>query len=222
MNDNSLEIRKLRDGLILALNTIAHAQGSLLPEEKLLLTAAAPARAQEIRAGRSTARVVMAELGFRPTAVMADANGAPLWPSGLCGSIAHSRRHIAVAMCRIREFRSLGIDIEDGRALGRASPDVASDVELRQLVSSHVAPNGETAARLVFSAKEAIFKCQAPITGLQTLGFLDVRLEPTSNGVLVVVPGPSVPALAASLFHKTSVFFEQLQSLTVGVATLAA
>jgi len=213
-------IRNWHDGSVLIVDTIANAQQELNAEEVELETGAAPSRIRELRAGRATARAVMQRLGLEPHPLLADANGAPLWPSGLCGSIAHSAAHIAVIAARLQSLRSIGIDIDDGRDLGIAASDVVVSSESSDLVSSGLAGDLATATRLAFSVKEAIFKCQAPITGFQTLGFLDVVLRATSGGTILAVPSTNLPGDAVTAIAATKNIVTELQGVTVAISVL--
>src|SRR5665213_2216984 len=113
-------IQQWHDGATLVVDTIANAQQVLRAEEISLERGATPSRVRELRAGRATARLAMHQLGAEPLPLLVGPSGAPLWPSGLCGSIAHSATQIAVVAARLQRFRSMGVDIEDGRDLGAA------------------------------------------------------------------------------------------------------
>jgi 4'-phosphopantetheinyl transferase EntD len=207
---------------VLVIDMIANAQRALIAEEASLEVGATPSRVREIRAGRATARRAMQNLGTEPLPLFADANGAPLWPPGLCGSLAHSATQIAVIAARLRHFRSVGVDIEDGRDLGTATSDVAGLAELEGLVSSGIASNTATAARLAFSFKEAIFKCQAPVTGFQTLEFRDVVLQSTPAGPILALPGPGLPGDVARIIARTINLCLQIQEVRMTIAALPA
>jgi enterobactin synthetase component D / holo-[acyl-carrier protein] synthase len=204
---------------VVVLDTIANAQHALLSEEEVLENGATSSRVRELRAGRSSARRAMMELAIAPVALMSDMHGSPVWPPRTCGSIAHSRMHIAVVMSRLGAFRSLGIDLEDERELGRAAADVVSSNEVQALISCGLASDDERAARAGFSAKEAVFKCQAPLTGVRNLSFLEVDLQPLAGNGLLAIPRESVPTDAADLIRGISVFFMILQGLTVAIAS---
>lgn len=174
----------LPQGPVVVVSTISAAQGSLYPEEEKLLTDTTPARRREIVAGRRMAHQAMFELSINPVAVLFDHRAAPEWPTGLCGSISHSPTHVAVAMARTDKIRGLGIDIEDGRDLGAIRSDIASESDIAAVLAQHFPSDTVTAVRFAFSAKEALFKCQAPITDNQSLDFSDVGLVADPNGTL--------------------------------------
>jgi 4'-phosphopantetheinyl transferase EntD len=138
-----------------------------------------PKRTWEYQAGRHCARRALDALGIDPGAgVGKDASGAPLWPEGVRGSITHTGSlESRFAACVVTtQARSVGLDAELDEPLApellsrvltaaewaSARRDFDSDLELRR----H--------ALRVFSAKEAFYKCQYPLTQV-FLGFHDVE-----------------------------------------------
>jgi 4'-phosphopantetheinyl transferase EntD len=146
-------------------------------------------------------------------------NGAPLWPIGISGSIAHSHVHIAVISARVQDYRSLGIDIDDGRDLEGAVVDIATAPELQRVMEAY-SVDVNAAARLAFSAKEALFKCQAPITSMESLVFLDVALQPRVDGSMAALLQVPIEPQAAVAISAISIFFECFQGVRLAIATL--
>ena len=68
-------------------------------------------------AARTVARELMMRLGCEPQAIPKSASGAPIWPAGLVGSLAHDAQVAVAAMARRDDFASLGIDIEPAEPL---------------------------------------------------------------------------------------------------------
>ena len=104
------------------------------------------------------------------------ANGAPLWPDGVTGSITHTDDFVSAAVARTTDAMALGIDTErimsesQARDVGRV---VAWTVEVAQARAAGMTRlEGLT---LVFSAKESIFKSLHPMVG-QYFDFRDVRI----------------------------------------------
>jgi 4'-phosphopantetheinyl transferase EntD len=149
----------------------------LLPEEEPMVARAIERRRREVAAGRSCARRALALLGAPPTALPADGDRVPRWPSGVAGSITHTRGFCAAAVAWQRDLRALGIDAE--RPIDTERADVMRLVAtpgeaawLARLDEEHRAAG----AGLVFSAKEALYKCQFPLTR-EMLEFSDVELS---------------------------------------------
>lgn len=125
---------------------------------------AAQRRHAEYQAGRDLAATLLAGLGAQTLQVGTDADRAPVWPDGFTGSISHSRQLLAVAVGRHEDTRGLGIDLE-----AIANADELEAIESVCMVPEEHALVGNALPRadwatLVFSAKEAFYKCQFPLT----------------------------------------------------------
>lgn len=125
---------------------------------------AAQRRHAEYQAGRDLAATLLAGLGSQTLQVGTDADRTPVWPDGFTGSISHSRQLLAVAVGRHEDTRGLGIDLE-----AIANPDELEAIESVCMVPEEHALVGNALPRadwatLVFSAKEAFYKCQFPLT----------------------------------------------------------
>ena len=139
---------------------------------------AVPKRHAEFRAGRLSAAEALRRLdpALAHSPVPRADHGVPQFPDGVVGSITHTAGIAAAAVARTRDARSLGIDFEpvvsshQARAIGTA---VAWPCELVEGRDSGL-DLGE-AFTLVFSAKEALFKCLFPIVRV-FFDFRDVRI----------------------------------------------
>lgn len=125
---------------------------------------AAQRRHAEYQAGRDLAATLLAGLGAQTLQVGTNADRAPVWPDGFTGSISHSRQLLAVAVGRHEDTRGLGIDLE-----AIANADELQAIESVCMVPEEHALVGNALPRadwatLVFSAKEAFYKCQFPLT----------------------------------------------------------
>ncbi len=161
--------------------------GSLLtPAESRYAESMGVDRRAEFATGRALARRALVDLGAPLGDLLPDADRAPVWPEGFCGSIAHARcktRSLcAVAVAPLSDQSSLGLDIECDRAL---SPGVVERVVTPTEARSVAAAGCSVAdvAVLFFSAKEAVYKAQFPVTRT-FLDFPDVevRLDPDGLG----------------------------------------
>lgn len=130
-------------------------------------------RVQEFAAGRAAARQAMAQLGLAPEAIPVAADRSPVWPEGLHGSISHCARLCAAVITTGPQ--SLGLDIEENTPLSEELlPLICSDAEQGRMAG----PDLFWRAKLVFSAKEAAYKAQFPLTGM-VFGFdhIDLNLD---------------------------------------------
>ena len=82
------------------------------PEEAPAIARAISKRRDECTAGRDAARAAMRVLGLAPTAIPQGTDRAPIWPTGLTGSIAHCDHICIAAGAPIKKCASLGLDIE--------------------------------------------------------------------------------------------------------------
>ena len=145
-------------GVTLVARAIDGDDPPLHPDEVAHVARVAPKRRRGFAFGRACAR---AALG-RDVAIGIGAGGAPQWPAGVFGSITHTDEHAAAAVAAI----PIGIDLESLAHAAR-TPD---------LLAMIARPSERTQpAALVFSAKEAVYKCLYPIDGIFR-DFLDVEL----------------------------------------------
>lgn len=146
------------------------------PEEEACIERANGLRQQEFRAGRSCARKSMRKLGLPELPILANERRGPIWPSGVVGSISHTRAYCVAAVALDQEFRSLGLDIEEhNRLKSNLWRFVLTSTET-QWIESLQPEDRIQMAGLIFSAKEAFYKYQYPLTGVW-LGFQDVELS---------------------------------------------
>ncbi|MFD4029412.1 4'-phosphopantetheinyl transferase [Streptomyces sp. NPDC058637] len=157
--------------------------GTLYPEEALLVATSVDRRRHEFAAVRACARRAMATLGLPPQPVLRGHRGVPLWPAGIVGSMTHCDGYRAAVLARAPDVRALGIDAEPNEPL---PPDVWEAVSLpseRRRIYPEVLPGGSPGVlpgrtpgtgsamphwdRLLFSAKESVFKTWFPITRIE-------------------------------------------------------
>ena len=153
------------------------AQPAIWPEEALFVAQAVAKRRGEFAAGRSAARAAMRVLGGGGVAIAVGPDRAPIWPAGWHGSITHNDRWCLAAVTR--GTAHLGVDIEAATPL---NSDLLSTICSPAEVERIAGADQGMLAKVVFSAKEAAYKAQYPLT--QTLfGFdhLDVVLAPQTG-----------------------------------------
>ena len=145
------------------------------PEESACLSSRAVARRRsEFSAGRAAARNAMVKLGIEPRPVLAGDDRAPIWPRGLVGSISHTYNCAMAAVARRGDVESIGIDAEEGTPLEEQLFSAICSVNEQAWLSTQDEP--ALLAKLVFSAKEAAYKCQYPLSG-RLFGFDGMELE---------------------------------------------
>lgn len=156
----------------------------LFPEEEALVQKSVPKRQREFALGRACARAALARLGRPDGAIGRGANGAPLWPDGIVGSITHTQGYAASLVGLSRFYAGIGIDAE---RIGRVSPDLWPRLfdpsEMDHLGSLDAATQAVTAT-LFFCAKEACFKAWGG-----TLNFQEIHITPGAGSFAAVRAG---------------------------------
>lgn len=107
-------------------------------------------------------------------------NREPLWPPDFTGSITHARGDAWAVAAPRAQIRGIGIDLErefDERTLRELLPSLlAPGDSLERIAEANPRVWRATrAASLVFSAKESLYKCIAPLGGTD-LDFRDAHL----------------------------------------------
>lgn len=171
----------------------------LLPGEEAVIARAVDKRRLEYTTTRHLARIALGRLGLPPVAIGTGGNREPLWPNGIVGSMTHCRGFRAVAVARVGNtgfpdvgdaargvspsavsvatVTGIGIDAEPHGPL----PDGVFDTIARP---DEMAALAELAAqrpqvrwdRLVFSAKESVYKAWFPVAR-RWLGFGEASVE---------------------------------------------
>jgi len=151
---------------------------SLRAEELALVATARDQRRAEFATGRALLR----QLLETAAPVGRAANGAPLWPEGVVGSLAHDRAHAVAAIGPADRYRAIGIDIEPyGEAHGEA------DDELRESVLRADDPDIDPIAAFVM--KEAAYKAWSNLGG-DIIGPLEIRLRINGDNFAAEMPTP--------------------------------
>jgi len=143
----------------------------LYPEERVSIQNAVAKRQREFGAGRLCARKAMARLEIKDGPLLKGPDGSPVWPAGIVGAISHSNTWCGSAVARQKDIRGIGLDIETiDRVNIIIAKKVLSPVEMEWVNASD--EEAQKRLALLFSAKETIFKCVAPVYG-KRFGFFD-------------------------------------------------
>lgn len=162
--------------------------GRLWPEESALCAQAVEKRRREFGAGRTLARRALAELGGPDLAILTrPGSRAPAWPAGFIGSISHTSDYAVAAVARLGDLAGIGVDVEDWRRLGQhLEPRILTARELDRELAGLEADARRVVVAILFSAKEAFYKLQHPLTSA-SLGFCDVEVEIDAGGAFQLV-----------------------------------
>ena len=173
--------------------------GPGLPDE---LRTAVESRRREFLAGRHCAAHALARLDpvLAATPVSRGAARQPEWPAAVTGSITHTGMFASAAVARTADVRSLGLDTERLERFGPLSR--ASRLVLRpEEADLGGAALSDRRLPLVFSAKEAVFKCLYPLVG-RHFYFQSAVLEaidPAAGTFIARPAGDLAPGVDSSL-----------------------
>jgi 4'-phosphopantetheinyl transferase EntD len=141
--------------------------GGLLPEEEARVVHAVGQRQRQYATVRRCARTCLCRLGHPPVPLLAGRDGAPCWPTGVRGSMTHCAGYAAAAVGSTRDVVALGIDAEPDAPLPDGVLDVvASATEQQRLARLPGQPGTPSWDRLLFSAKESVYKAWFPVVGV--------------------------------------------------------
>ncbi|MEU9577358.1 4'-phosphopantetheinyl transferase family protein [Streptomyces chilikensis] len=166
----------------------------LLPEEEPAVARAVEKRRREYTTVRHLARRALGCLGHGGAALPPGELRAPRWPSGVIGSMTHCEGYRAAAVADAAVLASVGIDAEPHEPLPEEVMGGASLPEEREHLGrlARLRP-GIHWDRVLFSAKESVYKAWHPLTGAW-LGFEDAVLafDPAGTFRARVLPGALV------------------------------
>jgi 4'-phosphopantetheinyl transferase EntD len=204
----------------------------LLPAEAVHVGRAVRKRVEEFAAGRLCARRALAEFGIVDFAIKAADDRQPIWPDSIVGSITHTRGYGAAVVAERRSAAALGLDSEVvGDVNAQIWPSICVPTETAW-IESLPASEQAAAVTLIFSAKEAFYKCQYALVR-ERLNFRDVRVEVAawgaSSGVYRIHATRTIalhtravlPVPGRFLFHEELLVTTGL-ALAAGAGTAAA
>ncbi|MBO4256143.1 4'-phosphopantetheinyl transferase family protein [Streptomyces griseorubiginosus] len=183
---------------------------ALYPEEEQLVARAVDKRRREFTSVRVCARRAMEKLGVPPGPVLSGECGAPVWPDGLTGTMTHCDGYRAAALARTPDLASLGIDAEPhGQLPDGVFESIALPTEQHRHRGLRAARPTVHWDRLLFSAKESVYKAWFPLTHAR-LNFsesdVEFFTEPGHGGrgrfhARLLAPGPKVDGVRLSAFE---------------------
>jgi 4'-phosphopantetheinyl transferase EntD len=166
----------------------------LFPEEREAIGNAVEKRRREFVTARACARTALAKLGAPVGPILHGERGEPLWPEGIVGSITHCDGYRACALARAGAVVTLGIDAEPNvRLPDGVIESIAVEQERLWVDDLTRTTPGVRWDRLLFSAKESVYKAWFPLAR-RWLGFEDavltVDLDSKTFTARLLVEGP--------------------------------
>ena len=168
----------------------------LFPEEEVVIAKAVDKRRREFTTARACARAALTRLGIAPAPILPGLRGAPQWPDGVVGSMTHCAGYRACAVARDRDLLTIGLDAEPHGQLPEGVLGAVSLAEERErLAALAAAAPGTHWDRMLFSAKESVYKAWFPLTQ-RWLGFAEasVSIDPDRGTFTarLLVDGPEL------------------------------
>lgn len=195
----------------------------LSSEEEKLIARAVDKRRREFTTGRACAREALRRLGCAPTSIGSGPGGRPLWPASVVGSITHCEGYRAAVVARSSDLLAIGVDAEPHAPLPEGIVGDIVRAEERPRLAALAAADPEVSwDRLLFSAKESVYKAWFPLTE-SWLGFEDASiefdLERNAFTARLLVPGPRVRGREIVGFDGRWMASDGLVLTAVAVAT---
>lgn len=151
-------------------------------EKKILQTLISTKRKAEFSLGRSCAHQALSKFKLESVPILRNPKTRePVWPESIRGSITHSGNFAAVAVGLSKDISGVGIDLEDlsRRINFNISKHVCVKEELEWLKQFNLEQANRN-LRIIFSAKESIFKCFFPLSKTY-LSFKDASIKINEN-----------------------------------------
>lgn len=162
--------------IVVEVATPAVVADQLFPDEQQHIARAVAKRQAEFGTARVCARRALARIGMAPCSLVPHPDRSPRWPCGVKGSISHTQGCCVVAVTRSPNVVALGVDIEEDTPLQRDLVPAICTPDEQQWVDRFDQETKGWLGKLLFSAKEAFYKCQYPLTRT-IIDFHDVQLS---------------------------------------------
>lgn len=120
---------------------------------------------------RIVARGLLEQLGHPGAELPRLSNGAPRWPDGIVGSMAHDRQVAVAAVMPSSDSSYIGIDVEPAEPLPPRVMETVTTLGEQRRYDPDILES-----RVLFCAKEAVYKAFNSKTG-RSLGFQDVEID---------------------------------------------
>ncbi|MET7906343.1 4'-phosphopantetheinyl transferase superfamily protein [Streptomyces sp. NPDC005355] len=163
-----------------------------LPDHReLALVRGRPDRVvRQFTAARACAHRCLEVLGAPPGPLLRTAGGAPAWPAGFVGSVTHCAGYRGAVAARAPVWAALGVDAEPALPLQHGVLGLIASAGERRMTSRLLGERPELPwDRLLFSAKEAVYKAWYP-AARQWIGTSAVTVAFTTGGLLTAEVRP--------------------------------
>ncbi|MCP4907609.1 MAG: 4'-phosphopantetheinyl transferase superfamily protein [bacterium] len=148
-----------------AIAPIGDEVAELLAGERELIERSVASRRREFAVGRVLARQLLEKFGHSSFPILREeGERLPAWPSGIIGSISHSGDLCMAAVGEASRFQGVGVDLEPDEPVQQEIERAVLKDHEHDWVSDAGADERGRRCRMVFSAKEAVYKAFYPTT----------------------------------------------------------
>ena len=195
MRDGGLDLASLRAalsayGVHIGARRVLPGDEAAFVDPESVETASNRPRRRASGAARIVARRLLGELGADASAPLRrSASGAPVWPEGVVGSLAHDDEFAVAAVALGADVARLGVDIEPAEPLPPEIVDRVLSVGEKRLTK-----NDGVMGRLIFSSKEAVYKALNALDG-SPLEYDDIEIR-LAEAAAVLRDGRSLRLMA--------------------------
>ena len=191
----------------------------LFPEERTYIAGAIRRRREEFGTARVCARRALTALGVQDAALVPYPDRSPRWPKGIVGSLSHCPDLCMAAVTAAPHIYGVGIDIEIDEPLDYKLENMICTEGERNFVNSRSRSERGRISKLIFCAKEAVYKCQYPLTKT-FLDFQDIELDLETSLETFMVARVARHREIAPLLRSIKGSFLLTDALIFTVATL--
>lgn len=152
----------------------------LTERERAAIERSSPKRQQEFATGRVLAREALAALGITGFDLVNGEDRCPVWPEGIAGTVSHSDTLAVVAVARMAEVGTVGVDVEHRAVLERRLWRLTMLPDEIAYLDAVPEDTRGVLALAIFSLKESLYKAQYP-RSREYMGFSALAVELTPN-----------------------------------------
>lgn len=156
-------------------------QTRLFALEQAYCVGVSAARRGEFETVRACAAEALAHLGLDRPQQLPGPRGAPPWPAGVIGSMSHCPGYAITAVAWHKHLHGLGVDCEIAEPL--TAIEQARVLRTDEVSAAVVQIAGPAWSRVVFSAKESLYKLWWPLCA-EHLSFTDVAVTLHTDGAI--------------------------------------
>ena len=141
------------------INELSGTKSDLLTEEAAVTVNYSDKRLRDFCSVRLIARELLQNYEINNFPILPDSERAPLWPSGIVGTITHCKDLCGVAISQTKHYRSLGFDMENIRDLNFSTRKFICTYEEEKWLLAQPEASRILNLLLIFSIKESLYKC---------------------------------------------------------------